>query len=68
MSDQRWERQNEDSHVSQSGAEVLVDVGFQDRVEVLEFDVANESDYKNLVTNKTGGKLNQSLPEFREHL
>lgn len=42
-----------DSHVSQRGAEVLVDVGFQDRVEVLEFNVANESDYKNLKEEET---------------
>lgn len=44
--------QKKDSHVSQSGAEVLVDVGFQDWVEVLEFDVANKGDYKYLVINK----------------
>lgn len=44
--------QKKDSHVSQSGAEVLVDVGFQDWVEVLEFDVANKGNYKYLVINK----------------
>lgn len=31
-----------DSHVSQSGTEVLVDVSLQDWVKVLEFDVTNE--------------------------
>lgn len=45
-------KQNGDSHVSQSGTEVLVDVGFQDGVEVLEFDVANQCYYKYLVINK----------------
>lgn len=37
-----------DSHVGQGGAEVLVDVGFQDRIEVLELDVTDESDDENL--------------------
>lgn len=45
-------KRNGDSHVSQSGTEVLVDVGFQDWVEVLEFDVANKCDYKYLVINR----------------
>lgn len=53
-------RQNGDSHVSQSGTEVLVDVGFQNRVEVLEFDVANESDYENLVTNERESDIRDS--------
>lgn len=43
---------NRDSHIGQSGTEVFVDVGFQDWVEVLEFDVTNKWDYKYLVTNK----------------
>ena len=43
---------NTNSHVGQSGAEVLCDVGFQNRVEVLEFNVSDERDYKNLLTNK----------------
>lgn len=60
MSDQRWETQNGDSHVSQSGTEVLVDVGFQDWVEVLEFDVANKCDYKYLVVHRRR-KQNQNL-------
>lgn len=50
-------KQNGDSHVCQSGTEVLVDVGFQDGVEVLEFDVANKCDYKNLVRNKRRNKI-----------
>lgn len=41
MSHQRQEIYG-DPHVSQSGTEVLVDVGFQDGVEMLEFDVTNE--------------------------
>lgn len=36
------------AHVGQRGAEVLVDVGLQNGVEVLELDVANQSDDENL--------------------
>lgn len=60
VSNQRLEIKNGDSHVSQSGTEVLVDVCFQDGVEVLEFDVANQCDYKYLVINKRR-KENQSF-------
>lgn len=44
----RFYTQAGDSHVGQGGAEVLVDVGFQDGIEVLELDVSDESDDENL--------------------
>ena len=41
-------REMEHSHVGQSGAEVLVNVRFEDRIKVLELDVANQRDYEHL--------------------
>lgn len=59
MNDGSREIQNEASHVGQSGTEVLVDVSFQDRIEVLEFYISNKCDYENLVIDKRR-KPNQS--------
>ena len=42
-------RKMEHSHVGQSGAEVLVNVRFEDRIKVLELDVANQCDYEHLL-------------------
>lgn len=54
-------------HVGQRGAEVLVDVCFQNRVEVLELDVTNKSDDKNLEP-KTGVKLKAKMTGSEFHL
>lgn len=54
-------------HVGQRGAEVLVDVRFQNRVEVLELDVTNKSDDKNLGP-KTGVKLKATMTGSECHL
>lgn len=61
---ERWGIQKSYSHVSQSGTEVLVDVCFQYRVKVLEFDVANKCDYEHLNTNKRRKQNKSTLKQF----
>ena len=53
------------AHVGQRGAEVLVDVGLQHRVKVLELDVPDQRDDKNLRA-VTGVKRNRKAtpPHF----
>lgn len=54
-------------HVGKRGTEVLVDVCFQNRVEVLELYVTNKSDDKNLEP-KRGETLKGALTGSDRHL